>query len=350
MEPDEEGFFYPVVNEKECINCHKCETVCPIINKTSKRFPLNAKIIQSKDSEDLSHCSSGGFFATLAKYVILKQGIVYGVGLDESLKVTHMRATSLEQINKFRGSKYVQSDIVGTFQKVKMDLQAGCLVCFSGTPCQVSGLLCFLSKKYENLITFEVVCHGVSSPLLWKKYKNSFSHKIVSSNFRSKHYGYKHGVMAHAFDNGGTYYQSGRTDPFLKCFFSEISSRPSCYVCHFKDQERVSDFTVFDCWSFSKITHLTDNNLGYSNVFINSEKGQSLFSKISKDFFVFESDIKLAITLDGAMYNQSAKQNMNRDCFFQYLKKHSVNKTVKKFLRIHWYDRLIETSKCFFFR
>ena len=80
------------------------------------------------------------------------------------------------------------------FPAVKSELEKGTMVCFTGTPCQISGLLNFLGKEYENLITIDMICKGVPSPKLWKKYvdfqEKKYKSKIKKVSFRKKTYGY----------------------------------------------------------------------------------------------------------------------------------------------------------------
>lgn len=150
----------------------------------------------------------------------------------------------------------MQSDLGDCFSEIKKHLMQETKVCFIGTPCQVYGLKSYLRKEYDNLVTVDLVCHGTPSPKLWKKYldeqKDKYHSEIDDIVFRNKTYGYHSGTMRIRFKNQFVYYGSARVDPMLKSFFAEISSRPSCYQCHFKSVERCSDFTIYDCWHLNK--------------------------------------------------------------------------------------------------
>ena len=178
-------------------------------------------------------------------------------GYDEMMNVICKRATTTAQIQEMRGSKFVQSTLGNTFEKIKNELLDGVYVMFTGSPCQIAGLLHYLKKKPENLLCVDFVCRGVPSPGLWRNYvdfmEEKFNSKIVGARFKHKTYGYHTTTMKIDFDNGKTYYGSGRVDPYMKSFVSELASRPSCAYCAFKGLERPSDITIFDCYEYAKL-------------------------------------------------------------------------------------------------
>ena len=235
MEKDNEGFLYPKVDMKKCINCHLCEKVCPILQKKEKKGKNNEDILESyairlKSKDDLMESTSGGFFTAISKYVLENNGVIYGAGYDKNFRIVHKRATFYKETIEMRGSKYVQSTLEDTFLNVKKDLIDGKMVLFTGTPCQISGLKGYLNNDFENLITLDLVCHGVPSPELWEEYvryqERKHNSKIKLVKFRNKTYGYHSGTMKIVFKNGKEYYGSARVDQYLKSFFSEIASRP----------------------------------------------------------------------------------------------------------------------------
>lgn len=153
MKSDEEGFLYPQVNQDTCVNCGLCEKVCPISNcETKKNENQVAYLLQYKDDEVCKESTSGGAFTGIASYVIEKGGIVFGVEMTEEYKVRHTSVETIEELKRFRNSKYVQSRVGYAFQQVRNELKRGRMVCFSGTPCQIEGLRHFLGKDYQNLI------------------------------------------------------------------------------------------------------------------------------------------------------------------------------------------------------
>lgn len=189
MREDEEGFLYPYVDKTVCVDCKLCEKVCPVINVAEDLpFEQKAFLVQNKNSDVRRESTSGGAFTPIAEYVISKNGIVYGAAYDNDFNVEHIGTNNIEEISKFRNSKYVQSNTKYTFKEVKKHIENGRLVCYSGTPCQIEGLKTFLGKDYPNLITVDVVCHAVSSPLIWRKYvqmqKRKYGDKINNIMFR----------------------------------------------------------------------------------------------------------------------------------------------------------------------
>ena len=171
MKADREGFLYPKINKDLCINCGLCETVCPIINKVEEKvFEQEGYLVQNKDEKVREESTAGGAFTAIAKYVLEKKGIVFGVQYDENLNVVHSYVENEIDLKLYRNSKYVQSKIGKTFKQAKKFLDEDRWVCFSGTPCQIEGLKKYLKKDYNKLITVDVVCHAVPSPLVWEKY------------------------------------------------------------------------------------------------------------------------------------------------------------------------------------
>lgn len=357
MEADFEGFLYPKVDKDKCINCGLCDKICPILNKNKIKDTKYQKAysLQCKDKKILKTSTSGGFFTPLAEYIINNDGVVYGVGFDDDLMICHKEAETIDEIQEFRGSKYVQSYLGDIFKKVKKRLENNRLVLFSGTPCQVEGLKSFLRKEYDNLITIDLICHGTPSPKLWKEYvqyqENKYNSKIKNVAFRNKTYGYHSGTMKLEFENGKKYYGSARVDYMLKSFFSEISSRPSCYDCKFKTRNHISDITIYDCWSIEKLNKdIKDNDLGYTNIIVNSVKGNDILNKIKNKFDIHSVNIDEQIKYDGVMVENSAIPNINRAKFYKGLNEDGIEKNSQKYVKVTKKDYLIENTKAILYK
>ena len=351
MQADEEGFQYPMVDVDKCVNCGLCEKVCPIKNKQVPEIdqPLKAYVVRNTKESALLNSASGGFFSALGEYIISKKGYVFGVVYDENMRVCHWGTNTLNGITRFRSSKYVQSDLGNVFSEVQNLLDSGELACFSGTPCQIEGLKRFLRKDYNNLITVDLICHGVPSPMLWDRYietqKERNKSRIVEINFRSKDYGYHNSTLKIHFEDGKIHHGSSRNDAMMKCFFGEIASRPSCYNCAFKYSKHESDFTLFDAWHGAQLVGQADDEKGYTHLFVQTEKGRDLLDKLHNGIAMVEVDPEIAIELDGPMVRQSAKPHKNRHCFLKEVNVSGIDKAVEKYIPISKKDKLLVSTK-----
>lgn len=179
-EKGELGFQYPVIASDICINCHLCESVCPIGKALDAPEIQVVSALVNKNADILSHSTSGGAFTAIAENVLKQEGIVYGCSMEEGFQVRHIRVTEVAGLEKLRGSKYVQSDTGETFKLAEQDLKAGRRVLFSGTPCQIEGFKRFLGKAYENLLTIDIVCHGVGSQVILTNLMDDLSRREVT--------------------------------------------------------------------------------------------------------------------------------------------------------------------------
>lgn len=284
MKPDALGFLYPEVNNSKCIDCGLCEKVCAFNDHYDTSLNLEkplAYAARHKDINEVETSRSGAAFIAISDYILEKGGVVYGVGYTDHFRVVHKRATTKEERNEFKGSKYVQSDMNTVFRNVKKDLQDGLSVMFSGTPCQTSGLNSYVGKRLrENLYLVDIVCHGVPSPYIWRDYIAHLEKKqgapIVWVNFRDKQ---KYGWVAHH----ETFKFKGKKNKksFKFLFYNHIMFRKSCGNCYFANTKRPSDITIADFWGWEKIdTNFNADNKGCSLVLLNTEKGYKLFEVV----------------------------------------------------------------------
>lgn len=205
IEQDQYGFFYPKIKQKECVQCSVCEKKCP--NKKEPEERIEQQIIGCKIKEEAIRqtSTSGGIFTAIAREIIKNSGIVYGAILGQNFEVYHTGIEKEEELRKLSGAKYVQSNLKNTFSEIKQCLKENRKVLFSGTPCQVAGLKAYLGKEEENLLTVDLVCHGVPSPLLWKKYIEYLQKqgKLQNFYFRNKktRMAHKHHLLSNRWKN-----------------------------------------------------------------------------------------------------------------------------------------------------
>lgn len=301
MKPDVFGFLYPQVNRDHCINCGLCIKVCPLIDKNGEKKEQSPLCFAArhKKSEELSKSRSGGVFKAIGDYVLRSKGVVYGAAFDKTWYVRHIRVDAPKELDALRGSKYVQSDMCGIFPKVCSDLQAGLLVCFSGTPCQCAGLRSYLKLKkvdVTRLFCVDIVCHGVPSPFLWKDYiswiQKRYKDEITAINMRDKTIvGWNGHEESFQFYNSKKIYKYS----FRVLYHTELITRKSCYRCNFANLARPSDLTLADFWNWRKvIPSFNKDNKGISQVLVNTQRGKDLLDAILPDINLIPTNLQIS--------------------------------------------------------
>lgn len=323
MREDEEGFLYPYINLSICVECGLCEKVCPVINQSESKKPLEVYAAKNSNEQIRFVSSSGGIFTILAESILRKGGVVFGARFNEKWDVIHSYAETIDEVAAFRGSKYVQSCIGNSYQQVKMFLDQGREVLFSGTPCQIAGLRLYLQKKYENLTTVDFICHGVPSPGVFRRYLNEeiekfarqgagkntvLSHPIHSIperdtlsvqeeicvegiSFRDKTKGWKKysfalilsKALAAGEKNSVLLSYTLNENVFMRGFLHDLYLRPSCYDCPSKQLKSGSDLTLGDYWGIASLMRELDDDLGISAVTVNTRKGLCWVDRLRVD-------------------------------------------------------------------
>lgn len=286
MDVDSMGFKYPVVDDSKCVDCGLCEKVCAFNEDYDKSFNLTEPFVygvRHKDMNEVLTSRSGAAFIAISDWLLDNGGVVYGAGYTDHFRVVHKRATTKEMRNEFKGSKYVQSDLNNVFKLIKDDLKAGFKVLFSGTPCQVAGLVSFIGKKLrENLYLVDIVCHGVPAPNIWRDYlayiEKKYNQTAIAVDFRDKtELGWAAHKESFTFINGKVY-----KNTYTYLFYEHIMFRPSCKKCYYTNLQRPSDITIADFWGWEKTDDMINiDDKGLSLVFCNTNKGRKLYSRIA---------------------------------------------------------------------
>ena len=347
MSADKEGFLYPQVDGAICIDCGLCDKVCPVINQEEPREPLAVYAAKNNNEEIRIKSSSGGIFTLLAEQIIAEGGVVFGARFNESWEVVHDYTETIEGLEPFRGSKYVQSVIGDNFIKAKQFLKDGRKVLFSGTPCQIAGLKKFLRKEYENLLTVEVVCHGVPSPMVWRDYldykrakravgKNTVSSSlnelpvIAGISFRDKtngwkKYGFKisyaaskaaENSLSKSADNTNYEITPFSEDLFMKGFLKNLYLRPSCYHCAARQGKSGADISIADYWGIQSIHPEIDDDKGTGLILINTKQGANYFNSTANQIDSLISSYNKAIMQNPCIV-KSVKEPNRRQQFWQ---------------------------------
>lgn len=330
----EEGFDYPVANPDLCLRCGKCEAVCPVLNPMEVVKPEQALAVRCEEFVGCS--SSGGVFPALAKAVIDDGGVVFGAVMERDFIVGHTEAETMEEVQRMRGSKYVQSDLYGTFMDAEQYLKDGRKVLFSGTPCQIAGLKKYLGKNYGNLLAVDTACHGVPGPGLWEMYVMALQGRvksgIASVNFRDKSQSWRHYAMTcKDSDNNVIRSVSADDDPYMALFMQDMTLRPSCYACPSRGRSG-SDLTLADLWSVASTQPALNDDRGVSGVLVNSDRGKE-YIEIIKAATKQELPVEAVMAQNGG-FAESVPLPEKREEFFRGLGVAGVDvyKHLKKYM------------------
>lgn len=335
---DDEGFLYPVKDASKCTSCGLCEKVCAFANPLYCNENPNVYAAYVKSVEHRIKSTSGGVFYVVAKNIIEQGGVVFGAILDEQMQVRHRASSTKKELLPLRGSKYVQSNLDKTYDEVKLLLNDGRKVYFTGTPCQVAGLNSFLRKKYDNLVTSDLVCHGVPSQKMFNWHLSYLERKnkgkIVDYKFReydtgrcceTVHINVEQDLSNRSFRRQTRYELS----PYLFSFMYAYTYRPSCYVCPFAKVPRQGDITLADFWNSVKYHPALDDSHGISLVLLNTEKGKKLWTEIQAELCYEESKLEFA-----------ARYNMN---LVHPTKMPPERVGIYKTIEIEGYDKIAKT-------
>ena len=356
MQTDEEGFRYPAIDETKCIGCQMCESVCPLKKaKDNNRF--NQYYGARADDMIRRRSSSGGMFTLLAKEILARGGIVYGAAFDSSMHVHHRKVESTEELDLIRRTKYVQSNIENTFQKVEEDLKSGRQVLFVGTPCQTEAIRKYLCCDKEKLYLVDIVCYGVPSPMFWEEYIGELCKRqgdtITAYDFRDKRNKDNGHVVSWKTKNKESSCPISE-DPYSRIYFQNYPIRPSCHTCPFCTPIRNSDMTIGDFWGIEKIKPDLDDGMGNSLVIVHSDKGRQLWNMVKAKCQYFECEEN--DVLQPRLMTPTAMPEDRRK-FWDVYKKHGISYVIQKYgytkngvrKLLSYCKRLVVNINCQFF-
>lgn len=332
-------FLFPKVDLSKCIECGKCLKVCPLnYNNFSNFNDIDSYYGATVNIEEHFKSSSGGAFFELCKYFIKNKYIVYGCVFDKNFNVVHKRATTLKDCEKFRKSKYVQSNICSCYKKITSDLIKGNKIVFSGAPCQCAAVkLYLLSNNFllDNIVFVDVLCHGVPSQKMFNEYirdeEIAFGEKVTSFQFRNKNkinskINTRTACIQYA--NNKNKIVSVTNSPFLYAYYFRVNYRKSCYMCNFARQDRVSDITLGDAWGIKDYDDKYNENEGVSLILFNTSKGKQFISAF-KDLKLNEVSNSWVFNSQKLFYEPTPISSQ-RNKFLKYYSKFSFSKAVWK--------------------
>ena len=312
MGKDEYGFVYPKIDTEKCVECGACKQVCAFQNEPTRRQPQRVYAIVSKNNDLVKKSASGGLFGTMAVQVLEQGGCVYGAVMqheEHELHIRHVCCETKAELYHLQGSKYVQSSLGNIFKDVQKKLKNDIFVLFSGTPCQVDALKSYLRKDYPNLLTVDIICHGVPSEQFFNDYihytEKKIGGEISEFKFRDKSAGWGlNAKVKYTNDKGenADYSVSYLDSSYYDLFLSAKIYRENCYKCPYATSNRCGDITIGDYWGIEDEHpetleqnggRLSEKN-GISVSLINSDKGIAFFDEIKEQFDYYESTFEKA--------------------------------------------------------
>lgn len=334
MKENMEGFLVPIINSEKCVECGICRNICPV-NKQDKQKQIadpQCYAVYSLDEKIHQNSSSGGVFAVIAKYILNNGGAVCGAAFAENLEVRHILIEDTLDLYKLQGSKYVESRLYDSFIRIKEELDSGKIVLFSGTMCQVQGLLSFLKKPYDNLFTIDLICHGVPSPIVFKKYLSEQNIKnIIEIKFRDKKKGIDQVNVVLTGSDGQIEKHLYENDIYIKGFLGNLYLKPSCYQCEYKGAVRNSDITIGDFWGVKEFNPNTAHSLGTSAVIVHSKKGNRLLESVKNELKLETTTIEKIAHWNKCLLESSNIPD-NRTKFYEDLNTKKLNELISELL------------------
>lgn len=335
----ESGFFIPIIDKAVCVECGACINVCHQISYSKGcNLPLYTYAAWSLDENVRTSSSSGGVFSEIARYIIANDGVVVGAVMNKDLKVHHAIANSYENTIPMRGSKYVQSDLSGIYRQVKELLMNGILLLFTGTPCQIAGLNTFLKKDYKNLITCDLVCHGVPSQGSFDTYCDKVCLKRDGVSAVSFRYTQGWGLQMASKKYHASFVKDGKgkwknISPkrsfYLRAFTKGLMFSEACYSCPYARPERVSDITLADYWGIGSIKPFNySTTKGVSLLLVNTERGKNVIDECR--LFLENRPLEEALKGNHNLSMCSARPS-GRDTFCKDLETMSVFSLCRKY-------------------
>ena len=289
MKLNRDGFIRPYINQKKCINCKLCEKICIFNQEDRGKFLDDANLYSAwtKNFTIRETTTSGGIGYEISKWALSKGYSVCGVEFSyKKMRAQHSICKKTEEIEKLKGSKYLQSDCqyaIKQLIKILMDDSKKKAV-FFGTPCQVAGLHNILIKKKlrARVILIDIFCHGVPTFNLWKNYliwlenkKKIKKTEIKKLIFRDKKYSWHTYYMHITCDNDKEYICSRKKDPFLKLFSMGTLNQKECFTCMYRNNS-FADIRLGDFWG----KRYQESEKGYSMVLTLSEIGEKIISSL----------------------------------------------------------------------
>ncbi len=337
MREDAEGFLYPFIDGSVCSLCATCVEVCPAHPFPTGPKPQHPTLFAAwtKDRQLLQESSSGGVFSELARPVLEKGGVVFGAAFDENMVVRQSAVETWGELGRLRGSKYVQSDPGDSYEAARKHLAAGRAVLYTGTPCLIAGLYAALGGDHDRLLTCSLICHGVPSPKVFRKYLDALTvrvgRKLRDFKFRDKRNGWRYPTIRIELDNGRTLTESNTDNAYSRGFAADLYLRPSCHQCPIKAGGLTGDIVLGDFWELAKYRPEAVNPKGTSAAIAVTGKGLTAVKSCQDRMELVECPYEYLA--QGSMLGRCAKPRADRGAFFANLDRLTFPELAAKHLK-----------------
>lgn len=347
MVEDEYGYRYPHIDEAVCVGCGMCKQVCSFQKEHDLHNPLYTYAAVAKNKQLIEKSSSGGVFASIASCFLKEQGIVYGAVLNSNYQLQHQKVEDIKDLGLLQGSKYLQSDLGRCYKEVKELLENDTKVLFSGTPCQIDGLYGYLGRDYANLLTVDIVCHGVPSNKMFIDYVQTLGETVTGFTFRDKSLGW--GKNGSAIVSGKKVKLWESQSAYLYYFSRGWINRSNCYVCKYASLHRPADITLGDYWGIEKqhpdyLRQGWDEKRGISLVIVNTDKGKKCIDKckFAIDFKISKSELAV---VGNSQLREPSKPGRRKEILGEYLSGGwtGVEKSYKKKMKWRRYSSQVKS-------
>lgn len=276
-----------------------------------------------KNTSELEKSSSGGVFTALSNAVFRMGGSVIACNYNWNARELQFDLAQTEdKRNEMRGSKYIQALPNRLYSLLGEELakDGGQPILVVGTPCQIAGAkVWYRNKKGKStrpVVFCDLLCHGVSSPTLWKEYADEIQQKldsrIVQLTFKGKEQGWLRPTAKAWLEDG----REILVEDYAMLYRSRNFMRESCYCCKFAKEERDTDLTIGDYWNIQTVHPAFANMRGTSNLLVHTELGQWLFHQAMGQLMVQES--RLEDCIQPALQHPCEKSKSYRDIHKDY--------------------------------
>lgn len=335
MKESETGFLIPEIDTERCTGCGVCRKLCakqettPFTNQRSQCYEFVITDTQKRFS-----ASSGGFCTELARQIILKGGVVFGVALQSDFRARYIEIRNENELWKLQGSKYIQANTDNCFRHIALRLKENKTVLFIGTTCQVRALKTRFPQPSPHLISVDIACYGVPSYLLLDAYLrelNNGTDKIKHLYFKNKSRGWRNNSLHLIYESGREIISPAGSNPFIQGFDSRLCLNAACYCCSRNSNERFSDITCADYWGH-KDKEGDNSHLGISCIICHTTKGEKLVKRLEEAAEITPISLQEATKRNGGLITKNESVPSDRSEILSLLQHSHITPVIRRYM------------------